>query len=412
MLKKLRLKFVCINMLMVVAMLCVIFGLIYSSTRQNLEDENDKMIRELLSVPIMGEKPGEKPKPGQKLKAGDNTGLVSLPYFTAEMDRNGTLIAFGDGSFDLSDEEYLRSLIELAQQQSEDSGILCEYNLRYGMGESPLGKKFVFLDISSEKATLRNLLQNCIAIAVVSFFAFLGISVYLSCWAIRPVEKAWNQQRQFVGDASHELKTPLTVILTNAELLQNPSYEPEARNQFADNILVMARRMRGLVENLLDLARVDNGVVKTAMERLDFSQLVQDAVLPFEPLYFEQQKTLNCQLESAIMLQGSAIHLRQVVDILLDNALKYSGDSATVSVLLRKNCTHCMLSVASPGTPIPKEKLTRIFERFYREDQARAMNQSYGLGLSIAEGIVREHRGKIWAESNSCGNTFFVQLPL
>ena len=190
MLKKLRLKFVCINMLMVVAMLCVIFGLIYSSTRQNLEDENDKMIRELLSVPIMGEKPGEKPKPGQKLKAGDNTGLVSLPYFTAEMDRNGTLIAFGDGSFDLSDEEYLRSLIELAQQQSEDSGILCEYNLRYGMGESPLGKKFVFLDISSEKATLRNLLQNCIAIAVVSFFAFLGISVYLSCWAIRPVEKA------------------------------------------------------------------------------------------------------------------------------------------------------------------------------------------------------------------------------
>ena len=143
------------------------------------------------------------------------------------------------------------------------------------------------MDISMENSILMDLIKTCMKIAALSYLVFLGISILLAHWAIRPVEAAWKNQRQFVADASHELKTPLTVIMTNAELLQEDSFEEASRKQFAGSILAMSHQMRGLVEGLLDLARVDNGVVKTSFEELDFSDVVVDAMLPFEPLFFE-----------------------------------------------------------------------------------------------------------------------------
>ena len=146
-------------------------------------------------------------------------------------------------------------------------------------------------------------MRTCGIIGGVSLLAFLFISVFLARWAVRPVEKAWDQQRQFVADASHELKTPLTVILTNAELLQTPGYG--GADRAAESILTVARQMRGLVESLLELARVDNGAVKTALARLDLSRLVSDALLPFEPLYFERGLELESKIAEDIPVNGS-----------------------------------------------------------------------------------------------------------
>ena len=147
-------------------------------------------------------------------------------------------------------------------------------------------------------------------------------------------------------------------------------------------------------------------------EDLDFSQLVTDALLSFSLLYEERMQKIDSYVQEDIHVYGSEQHLYQVMDVLLDNALKYSDPGGTVRVDLVQNGRFCMLSVESPGEPISKDDLKNIFKRFYRADKARAMDGSYGLGLSIAEAVVLMHKGKIWAQSGQNQNAFFVQLPL
>ena len=245
-----------------------------------------------------------------------------------------------------------------------------------------------------------------------AFLIFFGISVALAHWAIRPVDKAWQQQRQFIADASHELKTPLTVIMTNAELLQSPDYDEESRSGFVNSILVMSKQMRGLVEQLLELARADNGQNLPPFSRLDFSSVIKNAVLPFEPVFFEQGIELSSDVEDGIFVNGDSEHLRQAAEIFLDNAQKYSSvPGKAVVCLKRSGKSRCRLSVSNTGDAIPPEELKNIFKRFYRVDKARSRNGSFGLGLSIAESVIKRHRGKIWAESKNGMNTFFAELP-
>ncbi len=398
MLRRLRLKFICINMLIVLAVLLVMFGLVYQITQQDLEAESVRMMRAVAAEPLRLGRPGEQPEE------------VRLPYFVLRLGENGEIAPTG-GFYDLSDDAFLQELLDAARGTGEDVGVLREYGFRFCFGSGPWGDNIVFADMSSEQSTLNSLVRTCGIIGGVSLLAFLFISIFLARWAVRPVERAWDQQRQFVADASHELKTPLTVILTNAELLQAPGYDGAARARSSENILAMAQQMRGLVESLLELARVDSGSVKTAMAHVDVSRLVSDAVLSFEPLFFEKDLPLDCQVESGIIVKGSESHLRQVVEILLDNALKYADAPGRVTVRLERRGRRCLLSVADPGEAIGQEDLRNIFKRFYRADRARRMDHSYGLGLSIAERIVQEHRGRIWAESREGVNTFWVELP-
>ena len=145
---------------------------------------------------------------------------------------------------------------------------------------------------------------------------------------------------------------------------------------------------------LLELARVDNGGQNMVFSRLNFSELVSDALLPFEPVYFEKGLTLESNVEENLFVRGSQQHLKQVADILLDNASKYASADSTVRVILRRQGSHCLLSVASAGDAISKEDLKNIFKRFYRMDKARSMNHSYGLGLSIARSLTELQGGE------------------
>lgn len=400
MLKRLRIKFVCFTMAIVTVMLCVIFGTVYYFTSKSLEAESIQMMQTIAANPFQLGRPNEVQEE------------VRLPYFILQtVGQYGELIAMESGYYDLSDEELLKEIWTVSFSSDEQTGILKEYNLRFYRTAASQTQRIIFADISSELATLDHLVKTCISIGTLSLLVFFGISLLLAHLAVKPIERAWTQQRQFVADASHELKTPLTVIMTNAELLQSSGYDEASRAQFSSSILTMSRQMRGLVESLLELARVDNGTAKMTLTALDFSGLVSDAVLPFEPLYFEKGLGLDCQIEEGIKLKGSESHLRQVMDILLDNAMKYSSPMGTVRIGLKRQGSHCLLSVSNPGEQISQEDLKNIFKRFYRIDKARSMNQSYGLGLSIAEEIVSAHRGRIWAESAAGLNTFYVLLP-
>lgn len=401
MLKQLRLKFVLVNMVIVTVLLSVILGLVYSFTSASLAKESLNTLENIASSPQPPDAPGA-PERG-----------VRLPYFTIHLLSQGGMVASGAGFYNLSDEELMHELAQAVLDAGTRSGVLSDYGLRFYRTGTPQGQLLLFADMSSERSTLRGLLRTCLLIGVLGFGVFLGVSLLLARWAVRPVDQAWKQQQQFVNDASHELKTPLTVIITNAELLQSPGYDEASRTQFSASILTMAQQMRGLVESLLELARVDNGQVKTTFARVDFSRLLDNALLPFEPIFFEKQLELASQVEPDILLTGSEVYLRQVAEILLDNAQKYGVAPGSVCVQLRRQGrSHCLFSVASPGPAIPPEERENLFKRFYRLDKARSRTGSYGLGLSIAQRIVLEHHGRIWVESAGGVNTFSVLLPL
>jgi signal transduction histidine kinase len=330
--------------------------------------------------------------------------------FTIFKTSENELTASGSEVIDLSDKEILSELYDEVKKTGTQTGVIEKQDLRFYVQYTPMGEAIVFADITNEKEVLIQLAQTCGFIAVLSFGVFFIISVLLARLTVNPVETAWNQQKQFVADASHELKTPLTVIMTNAEMLLDDNYSQDKRMQFSESILVMAKQMRELTESLLELARSDNNSKKISYEDTDLSSLISEAVLPFEPLYYEKELVLDCQIQDNIIVRGDSIQLCRLADILLDNAMKYSHPQTEVTVSLKKHRDYCILSVISHGDTISKSDLKNIFKRFYRVDKVRNAAHSYGLGLSIAESIVNEHNGRIWAESSDGKNIFRLRL--
>lgn len=398
MIRRLKIKFVCIFMVIVTIMLGIIFGTVISLTHRNIEQHSISAMRDIATPPKHHDMPKE--------KFGQNP----IPHFSLVITPEGDYIADDKGLFDLSDKAYLNSLFEYAESCEEESGVIPETSLRYFRNKTPMGNSYIFTDISAEKDMFESLYKTCVIIGISAFVLFFVISIFLSKWAIKPIEEAWNKQKQFIADASHELKTPLTVITTNAELIKSENSE-ENKNNFTDNILVMSKQMRGLVESMLEIARLDNGSLKTEFMTFDLSEVVSDAILPFEALFFEKEQNFDCEIESGIRINGNPEQINQVVDILLDNANKYASEKSDIKLILKKQGRNrCLLSVSNEGEQISAEELKNIFKRFYRGDKTRQMNNSYGLGLSIAESIVKAHSGEIFAESKNGLNTFIVQF--
>lgn len=401
MLRKLRLKFVCVNMLIVTLMLLVIFGMVFHFTQANLERQSLELMEQLAVDPFRAVQPGER------------WGDIQLPYFVLQLGRGGDLTAISGGYYELTDENFLAEMIETVVASGQRTGTIEEYELRFCRVVNPMNQRIVFVDVSSQRATLKSLVEICALLGLLSCGVFLGVSILLARWAVKPVDRAWRQQKQFVADASHELKTPLTVIMTNAQMLGQPGFDPAQQSRFAASILTMSRQMRALVEDMLELARADSGQSREDFQTLDFSTLVSDCLLPFEPVFFEKQLTLESSVEPGICLRGREQQLRQLADILLDNAGKYSLPGGPVTLgLSRQGSRHCVLTVVNPAAEMSRQECRDVFKRFYRADKARSQNGSYGLGLAIAESIVKAHEGKISCDYSAGKISFTVTLPI
>ncbi len=390
MIRRLRIKFVCINMVLVTAMLWAILAVVLRSTQAGLASESMRAMEAAVL-------------PGPQRPAGPGWGPRC---FTLELGSGGELSA-SPGADSFGGEVWLRQVWEAARGRQE--GLLEEEGLRFRRVGPPERQKVVFADASGELAAMASLRRSCLLVGSGGFLAFLGLSILLARWAVGPVDQAWRRQQQFVADASHELKTPLTVILANAELLADPGCTGGER--LAGNILTVARQMRSLVERLLELARMDAGKGED-QEPVDLSQLVGDALLPFEPVFFEAGLTLESRVEEGIWVRGSGMQLAQAADILLDNARKYAAPESAVSLRLERTGRWCLLRVATAGEPLTRQERQDVFKRFYRADPARAREGGCGLGLSIARSIAAAHRGRIWAESGPAGNVFLIRLPV
>ena len=410
MIQKLRLKFVAICMALVTAILAVVFFSVYFSMAQNISDLSRQVLHRVVQEESVG---GSMTRPDISINIGGDR--VLLPYFTVNLwssRRGGYTAQITGGTYaNLEDTEELTAILQDCLSQDQREGTITAYHLRYLRQDNGLYEKLAFVDMSMEQAVLRKMMGSYLFIALASLLLLLGVSILLSHWATRPVEKAWKQQRQFLSDASHELKTPLTVILSNAELLEQAAL-PDKPARWTDNILSEAGRMRSLVEEMLTLARADNMVRTAILTEVSLSDIAADCALAFEPVAFEAGKFLDYTLAENVSVLGDTEKLRQLISVLLDNAIKYGADGGTITLSLQKTDRQAKLTVSNPGDPIPPEQLDHLFERFYRADASRGEKSGFGLGLPIAQTIAAEHKGALKAESDDVSTRFIYTMPL
>ncbi len=413
MIKKLRVKFVAACMTMVTAVLAAVFFSIFMSVK----DSSANLSRELLQQVVQQDNyyldGGGIFRPELSIDVGGDR--VLLPYFTVNVwlrHGGGYTAEVTSGTYaNLDNTAELTEILTQCLEQGKPEGTIPHYQLRYLRVDNGLYQQLAFVDMSMERAVLSKMIRAYLTIATGAFLLLLAISVWLAHWATRPVETAWRQQRQFLSDASHELKTPLTVILSNAEMLDQADL-PEKPARWSDNIHSEARQMKRLVEEMLSLARADNMVSTSVFSDVSLSDIAADCALAFEPVAFEAGKPLEYQLTEEVRVCGDSNKLRQVVSGLLDNAIKYGGAGGTIRLQLTKTDRCAKLTVSNPGDPIPPEQLKRLFERFYRADASRGEQTGFGLGLPIAAAIAKEHKGTLKAESDAQSTRFTLTLPL
>ncbi len=412
MIGKLRRKFIFILMSVVTLILLAVFVSILLSTAGNTRRMSENMLRQALAKPTYSQKMRPPQTGGGRNPSEAILPNPRMPVLVVEISPDGDL-SFTDNQLHFIEEDQAIAAVQAALASGKNMGILNDYGLRFMLLDD--GSRLALADYSFEQEMLKNLVFNSLMIGGAALTVFFFISMFLSRWAVRPVAQAWERQRQFVADASHELKTPLTVILSNADMLSgNGTFADEKKARRMEHIQAEAVRMKRLVEDLLMLAKSDITESTTIKERVDFSFVVKNAVLIFEPIVFDEKKKFTYDVQDNLFVEGDTQHLQQLVAILLDNAVKYCPAWGQVRLSLTEGDKKtALLVVSNDGAFIAKDELKKIFRRFYRLDQSRSAHGSFGLGLSIAESIVIEHGGKIWAENSAeKGNDFIVNLPL
>ncbi|MBE5958923.1 MAG: HAMP domain-containing histidine kinase [Lachnospiraceae bacterium] len=266
----------------------------------------------------------------------------------------------------------------------------------------------VLIHISDINKKLRMFLLETVLIFIALTLAIFILAKQITKWITGPAKEAFDKQREFIADASHELKTPLAVIMASSDELKVDS-ESE---KYMENIKYETDRMSKLISALLDLSKIEEGVSRSQFKEENVSKIVEKQTLVFEGVAFEQGVLIESEIEDDIMLNCSRDEIEKLVSTLIDNAIKHSFKDKTVTINLKKNKNSIVLKVTNVGKPIKPGDEEKIFERFYRADESRSRGDNrYGLGLAIAKGIAVNHGGNITAKSENEKTTFRVNFP-
>lgn len=320
-------------------------------------------------------------------------------FYSVEIDEAGKLIAINNEPrrSGLDDEAMTDMARELAALSRPD-GVWEAWV--YHVETRDARTLVVLLDNTLVSESVSTLFKNAVRYGIVMVLALLLLSLWSARRMVRPLEENDARQRRFIADASHELKTPVAVIDTNAVLLRRDVGD----NRWLDNIEAENRRMGTLVGQMLTLSRLEKPAI--AHEAQDLSRIVEGAVLAFEGVGYEKGHALETDIAESVTVEGDGEQLRSLLSILLDNAVEYALEDAPVHIQLKKAHGRAALRVSNPSAEMTDEQTARLFDRFYKVDEARnggTAKQHYGLGLSIAGKIVEAHRGSIRAEyANGC----------
>ncbi|MCJ7836853.1 HAMP domain-containing histidine kinase [Cuneatibacter sp. NSJ-177] len=394
MIKKLRIKFIALSMFSLLLVLFIIMGSINILNYQDIVKDADSVLSILKSnngaFPKMEEPRGkhDSPKP-----LSPETPYESR-FFSVLMSREGEVISVDTGKIAAVDTATAMEYAESLWERQENQGFIGDY--RYTFQETDEGTRIIFLDCGRTLSTFRSFLFTSCGISLLGLLAVFTLLAMLSGRIIKPFSESYEKQKRFITDAGHELKTPLTIIDADADVLSMEFGE----NEWIQDIQSQTKRLASLTNDLILLARMDEGTKQVQKIDFPFSDLASEMVQSFQALALQQNKTFSSRIQPMLSLCGDEKSLRQLLSILLDNALKYSDPEGAISLSLEKSGKSIRLTVFNTVENISPESLPHLFERFYRADPSRnSQTGGYGIGLSIAKAIVTSHKGKITASS-------------
>ena len=414
MIRKLRRKLIAVCMISLAAVLLVILGGANGLGYRKVVSDADAiltLLSENRGVFPQGQNLEEMPPPWTAEEGWEHRRLFSpeTPYesrfFSVRLDGAGRVIGTDIRQIAAVDEEVAASYGQQVAASGEYSGFLGNYRfLRTDSGDTA---QIIFLDCSRSLSSFRATLVFSLVLAAGGLGVVLVLLLILSSRVVRPMAESYEKQKRFITDAGHELKTPLTIISADADLMEMECGE----NQWLTDIRRQTQRLTGLTNDLIYLSRMEEDQPK--LQRIEFplSDVVEEMAAAFQAPARQQEKELSLRIQPMLSFTGDEKAIRQLVSTLLDNALKYSPAGGSLSVSLERQ-GHSLLLTVSNTTPRPveRERLAHFFDRFYRGDQSRSQTGGYGLGLSIAESVVTAHRGKIRAEGT--GNTLSIVVTL
>ncbi|GAE87704.1 sensor histidine kinase [Acetivibrio straminisolvens] len=397
MFRKLKIKFVMTNIVSITMILLIIFFGIYLSIKGFLKFQAD-----IILYTIANE---------ERLNSNFDSGLVR--FFYIKVDTSNEIIGYLM-NINISKED-MESFKEKAMEKGVTNGKIANGNFKFKFLKIPkaYGYIIVFLDYSVEEKMFKPLISISTFIVLLSVVLVFSTSLFLASRAIKPIKTSWEKQMAFIADASHELRTPLAVVNSNLEIvMENENETIESQMKWLNNIQSELERMKKLVDDLLFLARAD-AEDEMPKEYFDLSSLVHKIFDEFTPLCQKKDIEFLLDTKDNIIFYGNEFRIKQLITILLDNAIKYTGEEGKVELKLESHTSTVQLSVSDTGEGIPKEHIDKIFDRFYRVDKSRSRNHGgAGLGLAIAKCIVNEHKGNINVSSVvSEGTKFTVSLP-
>ena len=396
MLKELKRKFILINMLLVGIVIVSIFTSVCLITYFSQENEINTLLEESLLARDVN------------VYIPDHLSEKTFKYahvFTVRLNDTGEIIVSNTEDID---KEFVKSAVKQAWAKEESSGIIRSLDLSYMKTDTMAGTLISFVSRENLHARVKHSITVCGIAGMISLLLFFYISKHLADISMAPVERAWKQQKQFIADASHDLKTPLTVILANNEILSSHSDLPiSSQMKWVESTDEEAKRMSQLVNQLLELAKSEDVKQELSFSDTNISELCDGAILQFEVVAFEKNVSIESNIAPSIIAKTHKETLSRVLEILFDNAIKYSPPNERITVNLYQTSQQIHFSIQNFGEVISEDDLPHIFERFYRTDKAREVG-GHGLGLSIAQKLCEMISCKISVESDELLGTIFT----
>lgn len=400
MIRKLRMKLILVSMLSLLLVLAVILGIVGVLNYRKIVSEADSVLAILQeydgSFPMSDHK-GDDPFPKEEHPKDSRRFSPELPYesryFTVFLTQSGAVASVNTGKIAAVDTEAAVNYAREVVSDGRSQGFVDDY--RYTTYTAGDETHIIFLDYGRKLDSFRTFLLTGTGVSVAGLLAVLLLLIFFSGRIVKPFSENYERQKQFITDAGHELKTPLTIIDADAEVLEMDLGE----NEWLNDIKAQTKRLAQLTNSLILLSRMEE---QPQTEKIDFpiSDLLEETVETFQALARTRNKKLSAKIQPMLSMRGDEKAIRQLFSILLDNAIKYSDDGGEIQITLKKQKNTISQSVYNTVESISRESLPHLFDRFYRTDKSRnSQTGGYGLGLSIASAIVTAHKGKITAST-------------
>lgn len=416
MIRKLQRKFVFAAMLSLLLVLGLLIGLINVLNYRTLVGDADRtlsMLSELNGTPPGAFAFGDRENPDGNGRAERGQGRewdgerpYQARYFSVTLTDAGETVSVDLRNIVTIDADSAAEMARSAAAKGREKGFSGEY--RYLAVPADSGTRWIFLNREVELSTFRSFLWTSIGISAAGFVMVLLLLVFLSARIVRPIAVSYEKQKQFITDAGHELKTPITIIRADTDVLD----EDLPDSEWIADIRTQTDRLSSLTNDLIYLSRMEEEGAKPQMLDFPLSDVVSDTAQPFHSVAVTQNKTFSVDVQPMLSMHGDEKSIRKLVSILLDNAMKYSPAGGSIALSLKKTGRQTLLSVTNTAEHLEKGNQDRLFDRFYRADASRSSETGgFGLGLAIAKAVVESHRGKIHAGSDGESLTVEAVFP-